>query len=119
MKERGGRENVEEEMWEEGRGDFIIITIILFNINIIKILMIEFNGPVEHFPFEDHNVPHLDKIIFLSKNISTFLSSHKSNVVAIHCKAGKGRTGLIVCCFLLYSKLCKTAEEALHFYGNK
>ena len=40
----------------------------------------------------------------------------KEPVVAIHCKAGKGRTGLIMCCFLLFTETCDTVEEAIDHY---
>lgn len=40
------------------------------------------------------------------------------NVAAIHCKAGKGRTGLIICCYLMYCGLSKTAEASLEYYAE-
>ena len=39
-------------------------------------------------------------------------------VVAVHCKAGKGRTGLIICCFLLYTEVFNTVEEAIQHYDT-
>lgn len=39
-------------------------------------------------------------------------------VVAVHCKAGKGRTGLIICCFLLYTEMFDTVEEAIEHYDT-
>jgi protein-tyrosine phosphatase len=42
-----------------------------------------------------------------------------SNVVVIHCKAGKGRTGTAICCYLIYSGRFMTADEALDYYAKK
>ncbi len=33
----------------------------------------------------------------------SYLNEDPENMVAIHCKAGKGRTGLMVCVFMLYA----------------
>lgn len=42
----------------------------------------------------------------------------KSPVVAVHCKAGKGRTGLIICSFLLFTEQFETVEEAIRHYDK-
>lgn len=40
------------------------------------------------------------------------------NIVAVHCKAGKGRTGLMIICYLLYCGLTTSATAARKFYDT-
>ncbi len=41
------------------------------------------------------------------------------NVVAINCRAGKGRTGTVICCYLLFSRRFEDPEEVLQYYSKK
>ena len=71
-----------------------------------------------YFPFDDHEAPKFQTIIDFCKDAYQFLTEDPSHVVGIHCKAGKGRTGTMICCYLIYSKFVKNATDALNFYGN-
>ena len=70
-----------------------------------------------YYPFKDHEAPPLNIIRPFCEDVKKFLDEDKKNVVAIHCLAGKGRTGTFVCCLLLYLNYFKTAEECLLYYG--
>jgi len=69
------------------------------------------------FPFDDHNCPKFDDLGPFCEKLDEFLCQHPENVAAMHCKAGKGRTGLCICVYLLHTGLWKTADECLNFYG--
>ena len=70
-----------------------------------------------YYPFKDHEAPPLNLIRPFCEDVKKYLDENEKNVVAIHCLAGKGRTGTFVCCLLLYLKLFDTPEECLLYYG--
>lgn len=78
-----------------------------------------FEGRVEWVPFEDHKPPRLEQIHPFCQSVHQWLQADPANVVVIHCKAGKGRTGVMICCYLLYSGHCRTAEEVMRFYAEQ
>ncbi|KAF7256039.1 hypothetical protein EG68_07348 [Paragonimus skrjabini miyazakii] len=78
-----------------------------------------FAGPVAKYPFPDHNAPQFEQIISLCVDVQHFLERDKENIVAINCKAGKGRTGVMVCACLLHLRLVSNAVDALRFYAEK
>ena len=69
------------------------------------------------FPFEDHEAPPLNLMKEFCEDAKKFLEENEKNIVVIHCKAGKGRTGTLICCLLLYLNFFETAKESLLYYG--
>src|SRR5690349_2051776 len=51
------------------------------------------------------------------RDVAAWLVASGERVVAIHCKAGKGRTGFLICCYLLHCGFSPNAAHALRYYG--
>ncbi|ORC93298.1 tyrosine phosphatase [Trypanosoma theileri] len=83
-----------------------------------------FHGRVREYPFPDHWACPLTMIPSFVEDAVKFISCNSplgEGVVVIHCKAGKGRTGLLTCCLLMCIEplIEGSAIKAIEYYGIK
>ncbi|XP_018533180.1 tensin-2 isoform X3 [Lates calcarifer] len=71
------------------------------------------NQKVQDYGWPDLHAPPLDRICAICKAMETWLTSDPSNVVVLHCKGNKGKTGVIVAAYMHYSKISAGADQAL------
>ncbi|KAJ1479426.1 hypothetical protein T484DRAFT_1814321, partial [Baffinella frigidus] len=55
----------------------------------------------------------------MSLRATAFLNLDPSNVVVVHCRGGKGRTGTFCSSLLLWSDFCTTALGALATFATR
>lgn len=78
----------------------------------------EFHGRVSRFPFPDHHVPPLSLIPLFVADITDWLESDPDAVAVIHCKAGKGRSGTMTCCYLVSLPYLPTPPNSIRNYSG-
>jgi phosphatidylinositol-3,4,5-trisphosphate 3-phosphatase/dual-specificity protein phosphatase PTEN len=81
----------------------------------------KFQNRVAYYPFDDHNPPEFSMMKTFCEDVEKWLAKNEENIAVVHCKAGKGRTGLMICAYLLHCKHNKmtNSEEVLRFYASK
>uniref|UniRef100_A0A672K2H4 Tensin 3 n=1 Tax=Sinocyclocheilus grahami TaxID=75366 RepID=A0A672K2H4_SINGR len=73
----------------------------------------------------DFHAPPLDKICSICKAIEDWLNADPLHVVVIHCRGGKGRIGVVISCFVHFTDVSASADQALDrfamrkFYDDK
>ena len=79
-----------------------------------------FKGRYQHIKYwKDHHAPNLKKLLDLCQNMYWLQQKDPDLALVIHCDGGKGRTGVLTCCYLMYLKFADTAKNALIYFGNK
>ena len=68
-------------------------------------------------PFKDHHAPPLHIIFQIIHHIDSWLRANPQHVAIVHCMGGKGRTGLVIVCYLFYSGLFTDISKCLSYFA--
>ncbi|XP_038821391.1 putative tyrosine-protein phosphatase TPTE isoform X3 [Salvelinus namaycush] len=78
-----------------------------------------FHYRVERVFIDDHNVPSLEDMLKYTAGVREWMAADPNNIIAIHCKGGKGRTGTLVCTWLIDSDQFESAQDSLDYFGER
>ncbi|KAM4608947.1 tensin-1 isoform 2-T2 [Polymixia lowei] len=92
---------------------------LLFNLSEQRYDINQLNPKVLDFGWPDHHAPALDKICSICKAMDTWLSADSHNVVVVHNKGNRGRTGVVVAAYMHYSNISASADQALDRFAMK
>eukprot|EP00698_Gefionella_okellyi_P010901 TRINITY_DN285_c0_g1_i1.p1 TRINITY_DN285_c0_g1~~TRINITY_DN285_c0_g1_i1.p1 ORF type:complete len:539 (+),score=94.94 TRINITY_DN285_c0_g1_i1:160-1776(+) len=79
----------------------------------------KFDNQVLDCGFPDHTAPPLELLFKICNSIDSWLKADDRNVAVVHCMAGLGRTGTIICAYMLYARTFPDADSALKHFGKK
>lgn len=78
-----------------------------------------FDDKVIFMPFPDHCSPKIKYFDEASKAISKVFEDDPQCTIFIHCKAGRGRSGTVICAYQIYSKNVSHVDEAIFTVNEK
>ncbi|VDK44637.1 unnamed protein product [Anisakis simplex] len=76
-----------------------------------------FHNRVMMFEMNDHHPPRLELMAPFCRAVHDYLAADDRNVVAVHCKAGKGRTGVMICAYLVYINFYLSPRQNMDYYS--
>ena len=74
---------------------------------------------IHSFYWEDHKTPQFPILFQICEIMLDHLCQAPEKVCVVHCNHGKGRTGTLICCFLLFIGFFAWAAEAMKFYAKR
>uniref|UniRef100_A0A673M6T2 Tensin-1-like n=1 Tax=Sinocyclocheilus rhinocerous TaxID=307959 RepID=A0A673M6T2_9TELE len=92
---------------------------LLFNLSEKRYDISKLNPKVLDFGWPDHHAPALDKICSICKAMDTWMNADSHNVVVLHNKGNRGRTGVVVAAYMHYSNISASADQALDRFAMK
>ena len=91
----------------------------IYNLSGIPYKENKFDNMVKLYYWKDHHAPPLFELFKICFSIRDYLNIKNDNIVCIHCLAGKGRTGVVICCLLIISNLFDCTQDILDYFSIK
>eukprot|EP00095_Tigriopus_kingsejongensis_P003085 maker-scaffold210_size256293-snap-gene-1.23 protein:Tk03085 transcript:maker-scaffold210_size256293-snap-gene-1.23-mRNA-1 annotation:"cyclin-g-associated kinase" len=66
--------------------------------------------------WSSQTVPSLEQLLETSVKVIEYLTSHKSNVVALHCLNGQSNTAMLFAALMLIGQVCQRGSQALALF---
>uniref|UniRef100_A0AC35U6U8 Phosphatase tensin-type domain-containing protein n=1 Tax=Rhabditophanes sp. KR3021 TaxID=114890 RepID=A0AC35U6U8_9BILA len=76
-----------------------------------------FDNRVAVYKMTDHHPPNLEMMAPFCKQVDEYMRKDPSNVIAVHCKAGKGRTGVMICAYLVHIDFFPNPRTCIDYYS--
>ncbi|KAM4025899.1 tensin-1 isoform 8-T9 [Anomaloglossus baeobatrachus] len=98
---------------------------LIFNLSERRHDITKLHSKVLDFGWPDVHAPALEKVCSICKAMDTWLNADPHNVVVIHNKGNRGRTGVVIAAYMHYSNISASADQALdrfamrRFYEDK
>jgi len=92
---------------------------LIFNLSESKYDYDFFNNQILEFPFPDHHAPPFKLLFTIVNAVDSWIQASSENVAIVHCKGGKGRTGVVIVCWLMYSALFPAISDAAKHFAAK
>eukprot|EP00911_Craspedida_sp_UC1_P002631 UC1_evm1s1938 len=77
------------------------------------------DNQVLDFGWPDHLAPPIERLCSCCGSMDSWLSADDKNIVVVHCKGGKGRTGCVIASYLIYKRLFLRAEDAMAQFAQR
>eukprot|EP01065_Artemidia_motanka_P036149 TRINITY_DN44056_c0_g1_i1.p1 TRINITY_DN44056_c0_g1~~TRINITY_DN44056_c0_g1_i1.p1 ORF type:complete len:821 (+),score=255.45 TRINITY_DN44056_c0_g1_i1:77-2539(+) len=77
-----------------------------------------FHGRVQRVRMDDHNAGDIAQLRSFCEAAEEWHAQSPEHVIVVHCKAGKGRTGTCICCYLMWAGLEQTAASAMKTFAT-
>lgn len=78
-----------------------------------------FEDQVLEFRFPGHPAPPLSMIFRICASVESWVLADASNVIAVHCLTGRGRTSVVLACCMTWLGLFETTMDALAYIARR
>jgi protein-tyrosine phosphatase len=92
---------------------------LIYNLSGLTYDYSKFENRVVECGWPDHHATSMELIHGIVLSIYGFLARDEKNCAAVHCLAGRSRTGMIIACYLLYAGIASDPVDTVNYFAKR